>query len=243
MNPQHPTEQAGAERPGHVQVAAHQVCCDDSWEAAYLRFETPEEEIRKFKTRLLDMGARDWPRDASIVELLCGRGNGMRALEQLGFRDVKGLDLSATLLAQYDGPAKCYVGDCRQLPFEDRSQDFVIVQGGLHHLPNLPDDLEQTLGEIGRVLRPTGRVVIVEPWRTPFLTFVHAVCDVGLARRLSNKIDALAVMTEHERTTYEAWLGQPRMILDALGRHFDAVMSKTTWGKLRYVGRVKPAGV
>jgi len=47
------------------------------WEAAYLRFESPEEEIRKFVRRLTRLGAPQWPRDAEIVELFCGRGNGV----------------------------------------------------------------------------------------------------------------------------------------------------------------------
>ncbi|AGA28142.1 class I SAM-dependent methyltransferase [Singulisphaera acidiphila] len=224
-------------RPALVHVTAHQVCCDDPWEAAYLRFETPEQEIQKFQTRLLRLGARDWPRDARIVELFCGRGNGLRALDRLGFREVEGVDLSATLLARYDGPSRCYVADCRELPFEDRSKDIVIIQGGLHHLPDLPADLERTLDEIRRVLGDEGRVVIVEPWLTPFLAFVHAVCDRRLARRLVAKVDALATMIEHERTTYEAWLGQPRVIMDAMTRRFDPIVSKQSWGKLQYVGR------
>jgi ubiquinone/menaquinone biosynthesis C-methylase UbiE len=57
-----------------------------------------------------------------------------------------------------------------------------VVQGGLHHLPELPRDLDKTLLEIKRVLRPQGRFVIVEPWHTPFLRIVHAFCNFSLAR-------------------------------------------------------------
>jgi ubiquinone/menaquinone biosynthesis C-methylase UbiE len=153
------------------------------------------------------------------------------------------VDLSATLLERYDGPARCYVADCRELPFDDGSKDIVIVQGGLHHLPDLRGDLERCLAEMSRILRRDGLAVIVEPWRTPFLTFVHAVSRVPLARRISNKLDALAVMTEHEITTYEAWLSQPRMITEALDRYFDAVKREHTWGKLRYVGRKRSSSV
>src|SRR5712692_72481 len=116
----------------------------DPWEAAYLRFETPEQEIHKFVSRLRKLGADQWPRDAEIVELFCGRGNGLSALESLGFTRLEGVDLSPRLIAQYRGPAKCVVGDCRQLPFADRSKDVLIVQGGLHHLSTLLDDLDQT---------------------------------------------------------------------------------------------------
>ena len=73
----------------------------DPWEEAYLRFESPEEEIRKFIRRLKFMGAMKWPRNAKIVELFCGRGSGLRALHQLGFSEVEGIDLSPSLAAEY----------------------------------------------------------------------------------------------------------------------------------------------
>ena len=135
----------------------------DPWEAAYLRFETPEQEIRKFVSRLGKLGAAQWSRDTEIVELFCGRGNGLAALERLGFTHIEGVDLSPRLIAQYRGPAKCFVGDCRQLLFADRSKDVLIVQGGLHHLPVLPDDLEETFSEMQRVLRKDG--VYVRSWQ------------------------------------------------------------------------------
>jgi ubiquinone/menaquinone biosynthesis C-methylase UbiE len=233
--------EAGPKRlPPTVPMDDPQVCCDDQWEEAYLRFESPEQEVRKFRKRLVELGAATWDRDARVVELFCGRGNGLHALEQIGFRNVEGVDLSERLLAQYTGKARCVVGDCRRLRFEDGSKDVVIVQGGLHHLPTLPDDLEQTLGEIHRVLRVGGIVVLVEPWTTPFLNFVHAVCQVRMARALSSKIDALATMIEHEITTYKAWLSQPRMIMGLLDRSFEPVTRKMTRGKLCYVGRRRP---
>jgi ubiquinone/menaquinone biosynthesis C-methylase UbiE len=159
----------------------------DPWEAAYLRFETPEQEIRKFMSRLIRLGAPQWPRDAEIVELFCGRGNGLIALQRLGFTRVEGVDFSPRLLAQFKGSAKCTVADCRQLPFADRSKDILIVQGGLHHLPTLPGDLDQTFSEMQRVLRKNGRVMFVEPWRTPFLTFAHFISEITPVRRLSKK--------------------------------------------------------
>jgi SAM-dependent methyltransferase len=210
-----------------------------SWEEAYLQFETPEQEINKFLKRLLKAGAGDWPRDAEIVELFCGRGNGLHALSRLGFRRIEGIDLSPTLISQYSGQARCHVGDCRRLPFESDSKDILIVQGGLHHLLSLPGDLEETLSEARRVLRRDGLFVAVEPWLTPFLYFVHAVCRVEAARRLSKKIDALATMIDFEKETYDQWLAQPRIILNGLKRYFEPQRSSTGWGKLMFVGRKK----
>ena len=209
----------------------------DPWEAAYLRFETPEEEIRKFTERLRRLGVSEWPRESNVVELFCGRGNGLHALARLGFRSIEGVDLSPRLLAEYTGEARCTAGDCRELPFTDKSKDGAIVQGGLHHLPVLPDDLERVFAELRRVLRPGGRVVFVEPWLTPFLRFVHAVAENPLARRASVKLDALAVMIENERATYENWLGRPREISQLARRYFQLEHESFAWGKWNFVGR------
>jgi len=213
-----------------------QTAVPDPWEAAYLRFESPQEEVQKFIERLRRLGAEDWPRDAEIVELFCGRGSGLQALAKLGFTCVEGLDLSPRLLAEFAGTAKVIAADCRKLPFSDRSRDILIVQGGLHHLLTLPDDLAQTLSEMRRVLRPNGRVMIVEPWLTPFLRFVHFVCQKPLARRASNKLDALATMIEHERRTYEQWLHQPDVIKKLVREHFSPVRESIAWGKWSFVG-------
>lgn len=207
------------------------------WEEAYQRFETPQQEIRKFVKRLKQLGATNWSRESEIVELFCGRGNGMHALERLGFTRVEGVDLSPALLAQYEGSAKCHTADCRSLPFDDGSKDILIVQGGLHHLLELPEDLIQTLDEVRRVLRGDGLFVIVEPWETPFLRFVHAVCDNRLARGLWDKLDALATMTRYELQTYEQWLSRPDEILGLLRDRFEIQQCRIGWGKLKCVAR------
>lgn len=211
----------------------------DPWESAYLRFETPEQEIQKFIRRLKRLGASEWPRSARIVELFCGRGNGLHALRRLGFEHVEGVDLSPRLIAQYRGPAQCYVCDCRHLQFAAESKDVVIVQGGLHHLVSLPSDLERTFAETRRVLEKEGRVLFVEPWLTPFLRCVHAIADNALARRWSAKLDALATMIDHERSTYENWLGRPAEIRALAQKYFAPLHESFRWGKWNFLGRPK----
>ena len=171
-----------------------------------------------------------------LSELFCGRGNGLHALQRLGFTRFEGVDLSAHLLAQYHGDAKCIVADCRKLRFADRSKDFLIVQGGLHHLPTLPGDLDQTFQQMHRVLRKDGRVVLVEPWQTPFLRIAHLACANAVARRISNKVDALATMIHYERRTYKQWLSQPEMILKLARKYFSPEQEHIAWGKWSFVG-------
>jgi SAM-dependent methyltransferase len=213
-------------------------CCSSRREQAYQEFETPCQEIEKFSKRLRKIGAMRWSRSARIIELFCGRGNGLHALRQLGFTHLEGADLSPHLLEKYSGPAKCYVCDCRKLPFSDASYDIVIIQGGLHHLVNLPGDLVASLDEIRRVLAPGGRFVMIEPWLTPFLRIVHKLC-FSPVRRVSRRLNALATMIGEERATYEAWLSQPGEILALLQNRFAPKLCIKKWGKLVFVGALR----
>lgn len=214
------------------------LCCDEVWEAAYLRFETPREEIQKFKSRLTKLGCQQWDPRAEIVEIFCGRGQGLTALTELGFNRLEGCDLSQRLLEECEHPAQLYVADCRKLPFPDASRDIIIVQGGLHHLPDWKHDLPRVLSEVRRVLRPGGRFVAVEPWRTPFLTAVHFLARQSWMRALSSKADALQIMTDREAVTYFPWLAAGPEILPMFQAQFDTERCWRAWGKLMYVGRV-----
>jgi ubiquinone/menaquinone biosynthesis C-methylase UbiE len=208
----------------------------DPWESAYLRFETSEQAIHRAMRRLQKLGVAQLPRDARVVELFCGRGNGLHALASLGFTRLEGVDFSPRLVALYDGPAKCYVSDCRELPFPDHSRDVLIVQGGLHHLPTLPESLAQTLAEMHRVTKKEGRVIVLEPWLTPFLRLVHWTLGLPLMRCHPRKLKALACMIEYERNTYEQWLSKPELILDLFHKYFSPVHESFSWGKCFFVG-------
>lgn len=208
-----------------------------AWEAAYRRFESAEEEVRKFERRLGRLGAGAWPRDSRVLELFCGRAHGLVALERMGFRRLVGGDLSTALLSEYRGPGALFTADARALPLASGSRDVVVIQGGLHHLPRLPEDLDRVLSEVRRVLADDGRLVVVEPWRTPFLDLVHWFCRRPLARRAWPKLDALATMIELEIDTYERWLDRPRVVSRSLESTFRPLRRRTGWGKLQFVGR------
>lgn len=217
--------------------------CEDEvrsrWEAAYAAFESPEQETRKFLGRLKRLRADEYARDSRVLELFCGRGSGLVAWERLGFRRVIGADLSISLLQAFPGRTARTAADARDLPFGDGSFDVVSVQGGLHHL-ELPDGLERTLAEIRRVLSPSGRFLLVEPWDGPFLRVVHAVSRNPLARRLWKRLDAFASMVCFERDTYEKWLGSPDRVLESIVRHFHAETLLIGWGKIFLAGSPNP---
>jgi hypothetical protein len=192
--------------PNSPAKAPHAADAADPWRAAYLRFETPEQEIRKFIRRLQRIGESAWSRDARIVELFCGRGGGIDALARLGFTRLHGLDISWQLASLHDDADRIAVADCRHV------------------------------AEVARILAPGGRFVAVEPWRTPFLDAVHLLSEQRLARRAWPRLDALATMIAHERDTYTAWLNQPGLVLAVLRRHFPDCTVRIGMGKLTFVG-------
>jgi len=51
----------------------------------------------------------------------------------------------------------CLQGDAERLPLPDNSFDFVYSNGVLHHTPKT----EQTIGEVYRVLKPSGKAIIM----------------------------------------------------------------------------------
>ena len=209
-----------------------------AWELAYQRFETPEQERQKFVRRLRGLGVHQWNRDLRVLEVFSGRGNGLIAWQRLGFQHVCGVDLSPALVERADLRRSCIVGDACRLPVLTASRDVAIVQGGLHHLLR-HDDVRAALEEMRRVIRPDGRVIIIEPWSTPYLRLVHVIAEHPLARRMSNTLDAFAAMTDEERPTYEAWLARAGPIQHAVTAAFEPIAMRRRWGKLVFLGRPK----
>ena len=205
------------------------------WEAAYQRFETPEGEVAKFTRRLRRIGADRWDKRARILELCSGRGSGLRAWHQLGFADVLGVDYSLGQVVQHRGPGRCVVGDARSIPLATASREIVAVQGGLHHLLTLAD-VDLALREMQRVVAPGGKIIIIEPWLTPFLRTVHFLTRRPAMRRVWARLDALAIMIEEERTTYEQWLGAPDECLRLIRRSVTPQIMSRRLGKITVVG-------
>jgi ubiquinone/menaquinone biosynthesis C-methylase UbiE len=103
------------------------------------------------------------PAGGELLDVPCGYGRHAIPLARAGYR-VTGVDRSPTLLAEAqrragDGGPVLVEADYRELPFEDESFDAALNL--FTSLGFYGDDEDvRALTEIGRVLRPGGRLVI-----------------------------------------------------------------------------------
>jgi SAM-dependent methyltransferase len=99
-----------------------------------------------------------------LLEIGLGQGADSEQLARRGAR-WNGLDLTQAAVDRVRlrfqlrglGLGDCRVGSALAIPWPDQSFDIVFSHGVLHHIPNIL----QAQGEIARVLRPGGRLVIM----------------------------------------------------------------------------------
>ncbi len=100
-----------------------------------------------------------WPGDR-VLDACCGTGDLAIAAERRGGK-VVGLDFSERMLERArrkSGTIEWVKGDALALPFADGEFDAATVGFGVRNL----DDLEGGLRELARVLRPGGKVAVLE---------------------------------------------------------------------------------
>jgi len=95
-----------------------------------------------------------------VLDAACGTGDLAIADLKAGAGKVTGLDFSAEMLARArkKAPLEWVQGDMLALPFADATFDAATVGFGVRNVA----DLELSLRELRRVLRPGGRVAILE---------------------------------------------------------------------------------
>jgi SAM-dependent methyltransferase len=119
-----------------------------------------------------------------VLEIGCGTGVHAALLARAGAR-VTAVDLTATAvdltrrrLALEGLEADVREADAEALPFDERSFDFVWSWGVIHH----SEHTDRVLAEIGRVLRPGGRLGAMVYHRNSITFWVHYVLFRGVLR-------------------------------------------------------------
>jgi demethylmenaquinone methyltransferase/2-methoxy-6-polyprenyl-1,4-benzoquinol methylase len=102
------------------------------------------------------------PARAAVLDLACGTGDLCRELASQGLRPI-GVDLSFGMLAAARTDAPLVHGDALSLPFPDGSVDGVTCGFALRNF----ESLAPFFGELARVVRPGGRIALLEVAEPP----------------------------------------------------------------------------
>ena len=124
---------------------------------------------------VLSLGMILWVRDRAvafanakpgsrILDIATGTGRQAFAFAKKGY-DVTGIDMSEAMLSIAKKKNRFHnlnfeIGDATQLRFENSSFDVCCVSFALHDMP--PSIRKKVLGEMARVLKPGGIMVIVD---------------------------------------------------------------------------------
>ena len=154
---------------------------------------------RRFVRRL----AKKLPEKAAVLDLACGTGDLTKALSEKGYQ-VTGLDISSEMMAigrekcRYLSPKPNFVlGSAEQIPFPDDTFDAVTIAFGLRNF----DHRAQCLAEIYRVLKPGGRLAVLEfavprnrHWNKIYLFYFKNI--LPLIGRLVGSADAYGYLVD-----------------------------------------------
>jgi len=120
---------------------------------------------RLWKRRVVRLALDGAPANTRVLDLCCGTGDMTFKARRQGAALAVGVDFAQAMLdvAQQrrdaaDAGVTFVHGDALRLPFADRSFDAVTIGYGLRNVA----DIEQCLREMLRVLRPGGRLVILD---------------------------------------------------------------------------------
>jgi ubiquinone/menaquinone biosynthesis C-methylase UbiE len=183
-----------------------------------------------FFDRILFAGGREWACsqvNGAVLEVAVGTGRNLPYY----LADVRltGIELSPRMLeigrrraGELGRDVDLRIGDAQALEFEDQSFDTVIITFGLC---TIPDD-RAAVTEAHRVLRPGGRLVLLEHVRSPSLT----------VRAVQRVLDPLSV-----RFAADHLVRDPLDYLGNVGFEIES-MERLKWGIVERVVARKSGG-
>jgi len=146
-------------------MSHHDVGRFDQWAATYDRHWMQRWLFTPVQRVVLDLTAAEVPAPAAILDVGCGTGRLLRALQaRFPAARLEGVDAADGMVAEArraagtDSPLHFQVALAESLPFADGSFDVVTSTVTFHHW----SDQAQGVAEVRRVLRPKGRWILAD---------------------------------------------------------------------------------
>lgn len=151
----------------------------------------------------------------SILDVGCGTGTHLE-LYQRYHCNLYGLDLSPSMLEvarkRLGGTAQLDLGDATHMPYEEGMFDLVIAMLTLHEMP--PKTRELVLGEMKRVLKKDGRILLIDFHTGPYQPLQ------GWISKTIIFFSELAAGREHYRN-YRKFMAQGGLVPQITQHHFQ----------------------
>jgi demethylmenaquinone methyltransferase / 2-methoxy-6-polyprenyl-1,4-benzoquinol methylase len=151
------------------------------------------------------------PAGSRVLDLACGTGDLCRELQAARQRPI-GVDLSFGMLSAARTDAPLVHGDALRLPVRDGGADGATCGFALRNLERLPPFFD----ELARVLRPGGRVALLEVAEptNPVLRWGHSVYFGAVVPRIGGMLSDPAAYRYLPRSV--AYLPEPGRMLGEL---------------------------
>jgi demethylmenaquinone methyltransferase/2-methoxy-6-polyprenyl-1,4-benzoquinol methylase len=165
------------------------------------------------------VGSLDLQPAALVLDLACGTGDLCRELQKAGYQPL-GADLSFGMLAHARTTSPLVQGDALKLPLPDGALDGAVSGFALRNFV----DLNAVFIELARVLRPGGRIALLDVAQPPnaIMRTGHAVYFGHVAPRIGGLLSDASAYRYLPRSV--AYLPPPdRMLANLREAGFDDV--------------------
>jgi len=121
--------------------------------------------VGRFNTGLRALSLKLYPPKPGmkVLDVACGSGLHLQTYREAGCA-ITGIDKSPSMLGvarrNLGADADLHLGDARQMPFADDSFDLVTISLAIHEMRQAMR--EGVLSEMKRVLRPDGRILVID---------------------------------------------------------------------------------
>jgi acyl transferase domain-containing protein/SAM-dependent methyltransferase/acyl carrier protein len=202
------------------------------------RFEVPERVFNRNSVRLaFELIASEDLKGKKVLDVGCGRGGTAALMTEMMRAKVTGMDLSPEAIAfcrkTHKHSTKFEVGDSENMPFKDKTFDFVTNVESSHTYPNL----RAFYGEVSRVIKKKGKFLYtdllpVERWAEVRVLLQPLGFRITSERDITANV--LASCDDVAATRAQAFGGHDAMIDNFLAVPGSAVYEQMNSGAWQY---------